>query len=87
MQNNSNDYSIEVEQNKTSNPRAEQDSLRLDRELRPSDLLTRTQVCTLLHISLPTLHRAVRLGVLKARKFGRRTLFRVSDIEKVLTSN
>ena len=58
---------------------------RPDRELKPSDMLTRKEVCDLLRISLSTLHRAVRLGVLPAKKFGRRTLFKVSDIERVLT--
>jgi excisionase family DNA binding protein len=46
--------------------------------------MTRKQVCEYLHISLPTLHRRVNSGVLPCYKNGRKTLFKLSDVEASL---
>ena len=42
---------------------------------------TRNQVKTLLKISLPTLHRYTKLGILKSKKLGNRVLYKISDVE------
>jgi excisionase family DNA binding protein len=46
--------------------------------------MSREQVCELLHISLPTLHRRVNSGVLPCYKNGRKTLFKTTEVETSL---
>lgn len=42
--------------------------------------LTRDEVCDLLKISLPTLHRYTKRGILPARKIGTRVLYAETDL-------
>lgn len=42
--------------------------------------LTRQQVCSLLHISLPTLTDYVKSGLIRCQRIGKRVLFEESDI-------
>lgn len=46
--------------------------------------LTRQEVCELLHISFPTLHRWVNLNILSCYKIGRRSLFKAKEVEATL---
>lgn len=46
--------------------------------------MTRQEVCEMLHISLPTLHRMVNRGIIICYKSGRRSLFKVSEVEASL---
>lgn len=46
--------------------------------------LDRQAAANMLHISLSTLHRLVNQKYLKCRKVGRKSLFLLSDIEKVV---
>ncbi len=47
--------------------------------------LTRKEVQTNYKISLGTIHRLMRSGQLRFIKVGRKTLFRVEDVESVLS--
>lgn len=49
-----------------------------------AEYLTRIEACSMLHISLPTLSRYSKLGIITARKIGNRILFLKSDVEKAL---
>ncbi|PVD50809.1 DNA-binding protein [Terrimonas sp.] len=49
-----------------------------------SDLLTRRAVANMLHISLVTLNKHTRNGLLPAYKIGRRVLYRRGDIVPAL---
>jgi excisionase family DNA binding protein len=49
-----------------------------------SKLFTRKEVCQRLAISLPTLSRYVKIGVIKSRRIGTRVLFSESDIQDAL---
>lgn len=46
--------------------------------------LSRQDAADTLHVSLSTLHRLVSQGYLKCRKVGRKSLFLLSDLEKVV---
>jgi len=50
----------------------------------PQDLLTRKEVCKLLHITLNTLNRWINQGKIKVSKAGGRVLIRRGDAEAVL---
>ena len=45
-----------------------------------SGYITRSRVCELLHISLPTIHSWMKQGKLKPYHIGRRTLFKESEV-------
>jgi len=47
--------------------------------------LTRVEACEKLHISLPTLTRYGKLGIITAKKVGNRILYIQTDIEKALS--
>ena len=64
---------------------AAQIAVALDR--RPSEILSRRQVCDLLKISLPTLLRRTVDGVIPCTRIGRRVLFERSQIDALLKSN
>ena len=51
-----------------------------------SDYITRKEVCSLLKISLPTLHDWTRIGRLVSYKIGTRVLYRQSEVLSSLTS-
>jgi excisionase family DNA binding protein len=42
--------------------------------------ITRKQVCTILHISIPTVHAWVKKGKLQSYHIGGRTLFKESEV-------
>lgn len=46
--------------------------------------ITRKEVCEMLHISYPTLHRLVNRGVLPCMKIGRRSLFDLSVVRAAI---
>jgi excisionase family DNA binding protein len=46
-----------------------------------NEYLTRNQVATLLKVTLPTLNRWAKTGVLKCHRVGRRVFYKMSDIE------
>jgi len=46
--------------------------------------LTRADVAEMLHCSFSTIHRMVNNGGLKCQKFGRKSLFRSTDVEAAL---
>lgn len=46
--------------------------------------LTRSQVCELLHISLPTLGEYQKKGLITGRRFGRRVLYHESEIQEAV---
>lgn len=48
------------------------------------EYLTRADVADKLHCSFSTIHRMVNNGGLKCQKFGRKSLFRTSDVEAAL---
>ena len=48
------------------------------------EYLTRADVAEKLHCSFSTIHRMVKNGGLRCYKFGRRSLFRSSDVEASL---
>ena len=50
----------------------------------PQEILTRKQVCELLHITTNTLHRWIKQGKIKAHNAGGRVLIRRGDAEAVL---
>lgn len=49
-------------------------------------LLTRVEVCDLLHISLPTIHTWSKSGRLKPIKIGARVLFKEKDIKQLIAA-
>ena len=51
-----------------------------------NEYITRREAAKLLHVSTVTLRKYVRKGKIKAYNFGRRVLFRRSEIEQALTS-
>lgn len=48
------------------------------------EYLTRADVAERFHCSLSTVHRLSKSGVLKPLKFGRRTLFRASEVNSAV---
>ncbi len=46
--------------------------------------LTRLEVCECLRISLPTLHEYTKRGIITGHRFGRRVLFKQTDIERAV---
>ena len=50
----------------------------------PQELMTRKEVCNLLHITLTTLHRWIKQDKIKAYNAGGRVLIRREDAEAVL---
>lgn len=48
------------------------------------EYLTRTDVAEKLHCSYSTIHRMVNNGMLRCYKFGRKSLFRSTDVEAAL---
>ena len=50
-------------------------------------ILTSEEVATMLRISMPTLYRHIKNGIIPCIRVGRRTLFRLDDIEELLNSD
>lgn len=73
---------VEVEMAVTAALMAEDKQLR-GRGTAPK-YLNRQAAAEMLHISMSTLHRLVRQKHLKCRKVGRKSLFLLSDVEKVV---
>ncbi len=49
-----------------------------------SALLSRSEVATLLKITLPTLHEWTKLGWLQSYKIGNRVLYKLEEVEEAL---
>ncbi len=49
-----------------------------------SALLSRTEVASLLKITLPTLHEWTKLGWLQSYKIGNRVLYKLEEVEEAL---
>ena len=50
----------------------------------PTKYLSRKEVCKELHITLPTLNYYTKSGIIKGYKFGRRILYKQTDITDAL---
>lgn len=64
--------------------RAEFTAFERTRNDRKPIYLSRQDAADMLHVSLSTLHRLVGQGYLTCRKVGRKSLFLLSDLEKVV---
>jgi excisionase family DNA binding protein len=53
-------------------------------EERKDGYLSRKEVCSYLGISLPTLHKVMKAGTVKAYHIGGRTLFKRNEVEQAL---
>ena len=52
---------------------------------KPPKFITRNEVIDMLHITLPTLHDWTKTGILKCYRIGTRVLYKIEEIEDVLT--
>lgn len=48
------------------------------------EFFTRQDVCRILHLSLPTVDRYTRIGILEGKKVGNRILYSKESLEKAL---
>jgi len=79
-----NDLAIHLKEELQNVLRTELQFLRKSQKQNSAIYLTRSDVASLLHVSFSTLNRFSQSGMLKAYKFGKRTLFRSTDVEEML---